>query len=101
SAKLGEALDGEPAAARKLMAGFGESLEGVIGSAVGAAGSIPGRLEAASAETRHLSDTMTALNSRLAQREERLHLQYAALESALLSSKTQPPGLAGHLAQPG
>jgi flagellar hook-associated protein 2 len=98
SSMLSSALESGPASARKLFASFGESLQGTLESAIGSGGSIPGRLESASAESRSLADSMTALNARLAEREERLHLQYAALETALARSQTQSSWLSGQIA---
>ncbi len=97
--KLATALENGPAAAQKTISSFAGSLETLIGQAVDSGGSIPGRLESSSAEARRLSASMTALNDRLAQREERLHLQFAALETALNRSQTESSWLAGQLGQ--
>jgi flagellar hook-associated protein 2 len=100
-AKLGAALEGEPASARNLVSSFAETIGEVVGATIGTAGTIPGRLESASAEARRLTDSMTALNTRLEQREEHLRLQFAAMESALLQSQNQSSWLTGQLEQLG
>lgn len=100
-AKLTAALEGGAASARELVTSFAESLGGVIEANIGTAGTIPGRLESASAETRRLSESMSALDTRLEQREEHLRLQFAAMESALLQSQTQSSWLSGQIAQLG
>ena len=98
-AKLGAALEGDATSVRSLAGGLAEALGGLIGAATGTAGTIPSRLEASGAEARRLSDSMTALNTRLERREERLRLQFAAMESALLASQNQASWLSGQLAQ--
>jgi flagellar hook-associated protein 2 len=98
-AKLGAALTAEPAAMKKLASGFAESLSGLLAPTIGTSGTISGRIGATSSESRQLSESMTALNTRLEKREERLHLQFAALESTLLKSHTQSNWLSGQLAQ--
>ncbi len=100
-AKLTTALEGEAANAKALTAAFAESLTEQLGAAIGVGGTIPGRLESASAEGRRLSESMTSLDTRLEQREEHLHMQFAAMESALLQSQTQSSWLSGQLAQLG
>ena len=98
-AKLGTALTAEPAAMKKLAGGFAESLSGLLAPTIGSSGTISGRLGAAGSESKQLSESMTALNTRLAKREERLHAQFAALETTLLKSQTQSSWLSGQLAQ--
>lgn len=98
-AKLTAALAAGPTAVRDKLADFADSLDEVLAPTLGAKGAIPGRLEAAASESRRLADSMLALNTRLERREERLHLQFAALESAMLRSQTQSSWLSGQLAQ--
>jgi flagellar hook-associated protein 2 len=98
-AKLGAALTAEPAATKKLASGFAESLGALLAPTIGASGAISDRLGAAGAESKRLGESMTALNTRLEKREERLHLQFAALETTLLRNQTQSSWLNGQLAQ--
>jgi flagellar hook-associated protein 2 len=88
-AKMSTALEAEPAAMRKLAEGFGSSFENLLSPTIGAGGTMSGRLESVSSESRQLSEQMTALTTRLEQREERLHLQFAALEAALSKSQSE------------
>lgn len=87
--KMQAALEAEPAAMRKLAEGFSSSFEGVLSPTIGTGGSMSGRLDAVSAETKQLSEQMSALTARLEQREEHLHLQFAALEAALSKSQSE------------
>ncbi len=98
-AQLGAALEAEPAAIRNLVSGFSESLTGLLAPTLGSAGSIADRVGSAGSESKRLGESMTALNARLEKREERLHLQFAALETTLLRSQTQSNWLSGQLAQ--
>ena len=56
------------------------------------------RLDAIAAESKRLSDAMARLDMRLARQEERLHAQFAALESLLSRSQAQSEWLNGQLA---
>jgi flagellar hook-associated protein 2 len=87
--KLKTALETEPTAARSLAEGFASSFEKVLEPTIGTGGTMSSRLESVSSETQQLSDQMTALLTRLEQREERLHLQFAALEAALSKSQSE------------
>lgn len=79
--------------------GFSTSFEGFLAPTLGTGGTISDRLDAASAESKRLSESMTTLNARLQQREERLQAQFAALETVLSQSKSQSEWLSGQLAQ--
>jgi flagellar hook-associated protein 2 len=95
--KLATALEVEPATVKKIATEFGGSFEGLLAPTIGTGGVIPGRLEAVTSESRQLSEQMTALVARLEQREERLHLQFAALETALQKSQTESKWLTGQI----
>lgn len=100
-AKLGAALEADPAAVREQLAGtegLADSLQELLKPTIGSSGAIAGRLEAASAESQRLSDSMAALDLRLERREERLRAQFAALEGLLLRSQSQSAWLDGQLA---
>lgn len=102
--KLAAALETGPAGARKTISGkggFGEAFAGLLAPTLGTGGTISGRLDAVSGESKRISESMTALSARLEQREERLHMQFAKLESALLANQTQSSWLSGQLGQLG
>jgi len=101
AAKLADALADDPLAVRKLVAGaegFVASLEAVLKPTVGVDGTLSQRLDAIAAESKRLSDAMARLDMRLARQEERLHAQFAALESLLSRSQAQSEWLNGQLA---
>jgi flagellar hook-associated protein 2 len=100
--KFTAALEADPAGARKTISGkggFGEAFTALLAPTLGTGGTISGRLDAVSGESKRISESMTALNARLEQREERLHMQFAKLESALLANQTQSSWLNGQLGQ--
>jgi flagellar hook-associated protein 2 len=95
--KLTASLEAEPAAMRKMVAGFSSSFEALLAPTIGTGGAMSGRIEAVSSETKQLSESMTALNERLEQREERLRLQFAALEAALSKSQSESKWLSSQI----
>jgi flagellar hook-associated protein 2 len=100
-AKLTAALEADPAAARAALTGSGglaDALGGVLEPVLGSKGGISQRLDATAAEAARIRDSMTALDSRLETREERLRAQFAAMESALSRAKSESAWLTGQLA---
>ncbi len=100
-AKLSAALAADPAAVRNRLAGAGgfvESLDELLGPTLGTGGAIAGRMEAAAAESKRLSESMSRLSLRLDRREERLRAQFAALETMLTRSQSESQWLNGQLA---
>lgn len=98
--KLGSALEADPAQVRKLLAdagGFAESLDKLLEPTIGTSGAISSRLGAASAESKRLSESMSALDVRLESREQRLRAQFAALEGLLQKSQSESSWLSGQL----
>lgn len=95
--KLEAALEAEPAAMKKLVAGFSESFEDLLEPTLEPTGTMASRIEAVSSETKRLSESMSALDERLTQREERLHLQYASLEALLSKSESEAAWLTSQL----
>ncbi len=95
--KLESALEAEPVAIQKLVGGFSESFEGLLTPTLEPSGTMATRLEAVSAETRQLSESMTTLDARLEQREERLHMQFAELEAALSKSQSESQWLTSQI----
>lgn len=87
--KLQTALETEPTATRKLAEGFSSSFENLLSPTIGTGGSMAGRLEAVSTESKQLSEQMSALTARLEQREEHLRLQFATLEAAISKSQSE------------
>lgn len=100
-AKLTEAIESDAAAVRNLWAGPGglaESLDELLKPTIGSGGAISLRLDSIAAESKRLGEAMTRLDTRLAKREERLHAQFAALESLLMKNQSQSTWLSGQLA---
>ncbi|HEX8753693.1 MAG TPA: flagellar filament capping protein FliD [Solirubrobacterales bacterium] len=87
--KLQTALQTEPLTTRKVAEEFAVSFEKTLEPTIAPGGTMASRLESVSTETKQLSEQMTALLTRLEQREERLHLQFAALEAALSKSQSE------------
>jgi flagellar hook-associated protein 2 len=99
--KLTELLKNNPKEAQEAMTGlngFVTKLEPIIHQATAPGGGIAERISAATAEASQMREQMTALEERLALREERLHSQYSAMETALAKAKSESEWLAGQLA---
>ncbi len=99
--KLAALLKSEPAAAKEAISGasgFATVLEPIVEAAAAPSGGISERIGAATKEAALLREQMTALEERLALREERLHAQFTAMETALAKSKSESNWLAGQIA---
>ncbi|HEY2478501.1 MAG TPA: flagellar filament capping protein FliD [Solirubrobacterales bacterium] len=99
--KLTELLNNNPNQAQEAITGlngFVTDLEPVVHQATAPGGGIAERISAATAETAQMREQMTALEERLALREERLHSQFSAMEVALAKAKSESEWLAGQLA---
>jgi flagellar hook-associated protein 2 len=100
-AKLTAALEADPLGTRAGFGGTGglsDTLDELLAPSLGTQGLLAERLSSAAAEGSRLGDSMAALDTRLEQREERLRLQFAAMESALSKAKTESEWLNGQLA---
>lgn len=99
--KLTAALEADLTGTRAKLTGKGglcEKLDKVLEPNLGTRGSISERLSSVAAETSRIGDAMSALDTRLEMREERLRIQFAMMESALSKSKTESEWLSGQLA---
>jgi flagellar hook-associated protein 2 len=99
--KLTALLKEDPVAAKEAISGakgFVTELEPLVEAATRPGGGIAERISAATKEAASLREGMTKLEERLALREERLHAQFAAMETALAKSKSESEWLAGQLA---
>lgn len=99
--KLTAALEADPASVHGLLAGpagLADSLDELLEPTIGSGGTIAGRLEAVSAESKRLSESMSDLEVRLEAREATLRAQFAALEQLLLRSQSESEWLNGQLA---
>jgi flagellar hook-associated protein 2 len=99
--KLTTLLKNKPIEAREAISGangFVTDLEPIVNQAVKPGGGIAERISAAVAEAASMREQMTALEERLLLKEERLHAQYSAMETALAKSKNESEWLAGQLA---
>ncbi len=100
-AKLTALLKEDPVAAKEAVSGakgFVTALEPLVEAATKPGGGISERISAATKEAASLREQMTKLEERLALREERLHAQFAAMETALAKAKSESEWLAGQLA---
>jgi flagellar hook-associated protein 2 len=98
--KLTALLASGPSAAREVISGaegFVTMLEPIVNGAVKPGGGIAERISAATAEAAVMREQMTALEERLALKEERLHSQFSAMETALAKAKSESEWLAGQL----
>ena len=99
--KLTALLKEDPVAAKEAIGGakgFVTELEPLVSAATKPGGGISERISAATKEASLLREQMTKLEERLTMREERLHAQFAAMEVALASAKSESEWLAGQLA---
>ncbi len=100
-AKLSAALESDPAGTRTKLTGkkgLGERLDKILEPNLGSRGSLSERLSSVAAESSRIGDAMSALDTRLEMREERLRIQFAMMESALSKAKTESEWLNGQLA---
>jgi flagellar hook-associated protein 2 len=98
--KLTALLKENPTAATEAITGlngFVTKLEPIVHQAVMPGGGIAERISAATAEAAQMREQMTSLEERLALKEERLHSQFSAMETALAKSKSESEWLAGQL----
>jgi flagellar hook-associated protein 2 len=98
---LASAIADEPSAARALLSGpegLSDSLDELLDPTIGSGGSIAGRLDSISAESRRLGERMSQLDARLETREAALRAQFASLEQLLLRSQSESEWLTGQLA---
>jgi flagellar hook-associated protein 2 len=98
--KLTALLKENPITAKEAMTGangFVTKLEPIVHQAVMPGGGIAERISAATAEAAQMREQMTSLEERLALKEERLHSQFSAMETALAKSKSESEWLAGQL----
>ncbi len=98
--KLTALLKENPTAAEEAMTGvngFVTKLEPIVHQAVMPGGGIAERISAATAEAAQMREQMTGLEERLALKEERLHSQFSAMETALAKAKSESEWLAGQL----
>ncbi len=99
--KLTALLKTSPSEGREAVSGangFVTDLEPIVNQAVKPGGGIAERISAATAEATSMREQMTQLEERLVLKEERLHAQYSAMETALAKSKSESEWLAGQLA---
>ncbi|HEY0280311.1 MAG TPA: flagellar filament capping protein FliD [Solirubrobacterales bacterium] len=99
--KLNALLKSNPGEAREALSGANglvTKLEPIVNQAVKPGGGIAERISAATAEATSMREQMTALEERLVLKEERLHAQYSAMETALAKAKSESEWLAGQLA---
>lgn len=99
--KLTAALEADVTGTRAKLTGKGglcEKLDKVLEPNLGTRGSISERLSSVAAESSRIGDAMSALDTRLEMREERLRIQFAMMESALSKAKTESEWLNGQLA---
>jgi len=99
--KLTALLKSSPSAAREAVSGangFVTDLEPIVNQAIKPGGGIAERISAATAEAASMREQMTQLEERLVLKEERLHAQYSAMETALAKAKSESEWLAGQLA---
>ncbi|HEX3361869.1 MAG TPA: flagellar filament capping protein FliD [Solirubrobacterales bacterium] len=99
--KLTTLLNNSPTEAREAITGangFVTDLEPIVNQAVKPGGGIAERISAATAEAASMREQMTALEERLLLKEERLHSQFTAMETALAKAKSESEWLAGQLA---
>lgn len=100
-AKLSAALESDLTGTRAKLTGkngLGERLDKILEPNLGSRGSISERLSSVAAESSRIGDAMSALDTRLEMREERLRIQFAMMESALSKAKTESEWLNGQLA---
>jgi flagellar hook-associated protein 2 len=98
--KLTALLKENPVAAKEAINGangFVTVLEPLVESASRPGGGVSERISAATNEAAQLRDQMTKLEERLTRREEQLHAQFVAMETALAKSKSETEWLAGQL----
>jgi flagellar hook-associated protein 2 len=98
--KLTALLKEDPVAAKEAISGtngFVTALEPMVEAATKPGGGISERISAATNEAAQLRDQMTKLEERLTRREEQLHAQFVAMETALAKSKSETEWLAGQL----
>jgi flagellar hook-associated protein 2 len=99
--KLTAAMETDPLGTRAKLSGAGgltESLDKLLSPTLGSSGTIAERVSSAAAESTRFGESMSELENRLEEREERLRLQFAAMESSLSKAKTQSEWLQGQLA---
>jgi flagellar hook-associated protein 2 len=99
-AKLTALLKQNPVAAKEAISGangFVTDLEPLVGVATKPGGGISERISVATNEAAQLREQMAKLEERLTRREEHLHAQFAAMETALAKSKSESEWLAGQL----
>ena len=108
-AKLAAQLAADPRAVQRLLGGtagadgFAQRIEGIVQQQIGATdlldstGELDQRLQSSVDQQRTLSATLTANETRLTAKQQRLKAQFAAMESALQASQTQQAWLTGQL----
>jgi flagellar hook-associated protein 2 len=99
--KLTALLNANPTAVREAISGansFVTELEPLVGEATEPTGGIAERISNATKEAAQLREQMTALEERLKMREEELHAQFTAMETALEKSKSESEWLESQLA---
>lgn len=100
--KLTALLQTSPSEAREAISGakgFVTTLEPIVNQAVKPGGAFAERISATTAEAASMREQMTKLEERLTLKEERLHSQYAAMETALAKAKSESEWLAGQLSK--
>ncbi len=100
--KLTALLKASPSEAREAISGtkgFVTTLEPIVNQAVKPGGGIAERISSATAEAASMREQMTKLEERLTLKEERLHSQYSAMETALAKAKSESEWLAGQLSK--
>lgn len=93
-------LASNPTEAREALSGvqgFVTALEPIVSQTTAVSGGISERISAATNEGAQLREEMTALEERLTLREERLHNQFIAMETALSKSKSESEWLKSEL----
>jgi flagellar hook-associated protein 2 len=98
--KLTALLKENPTGAQEAITGangFVTKLEPIVHQAVMPGGGIAERISAATAEAAQMREQMTSLEARLTLKEERLHSQFTAMETALAKAKSESEWLAGQL----
>ncbi len=77
--------------------GFGQAIEGILSPSVSSTGTMQSRISAMDDEKKRITDSIAAMDLRLAAKETRLKAMFAAMESAMSASQQQSAWLQGQL----
>jgi flagellar hook-associated protein 2 len=102
--KLDQALTGDLASAKRLLAGdgvvagLGQRIEDLVKPNTDTGGALDERIKTLDGEVSRIRGAMADIDRRLASKEKRLRAQFATMERALAASQTQQATLASQLA---